>query len=70
MWIKWVTVHESYGLPRIVQEYRSYLEMKGISVRLLFRQTKKAGHVYTLQVPLAHEEQAKALLRDFQNTLK
>ncbi|BAH43103.1 MULTISPECIES: hypothetical protein [Brevibacillus] len=70
MWIKWVTIHESYGLPRIAQECRRYLEMKGIRVRLLSKQTKKAGHVYTLQVPLAQQEQAKVLLRDFKNTLK
>lgn len=70
MWIKWVTIHESYGLPRIAQECRRYLEGKGVRVRLLSKQTKKAGHLYTLQVPINQQDQAKAWLLDFKNTLK
>lgn len=70
MWIKWVTIHESYGLPRVAQECRRYLEGKGIQVRLYSKQTKRAGHVYTLQVPADQQEEAKFWLREFKSTLQ
>lgn len=70
MWIKWVTIHESYGLPRVAQECRRYLERQGIRVRLLSRQTKRAGHLYMLQVPSIQEEQAREWLREFKSTLQ
>ncbi|QQE73018.1 hypothetical protein KDJ56_13815 [Brevibacillus composti] len=69
MWIKWVTIHESYGLPRVAQEYRHYLERRGIHVRLLFRKTRKMSHVYILQVPAEEREQALEWLRMFKARL-
>lgn len=70
MWIKWVTIHESYGLPRLAQECRQYLESKGIQVRLTSKQTKRAGYVYALQVPYGQQESARRMLRDFKDTLR
>ncbi|GEB31402.1 MULTISPECIES: hypothetical protein [Brevibacillus] len=69
MWTKWVTIHESYGLPRVASECRIYLEMKGIRVRLLSRETKKGGHVYTLQVPISQAAEARERLREFKSGL-
>ncbi|MGG1660349.1 hypothetical protein [Brevibacillus sp. NRS-1366] len=69
MWIKWVTIHESYGLPRVAQECRRFLEIKGIQVRLLSKKTKRAGYLYTLQVPIEQQEQAKKWLSEFKSTL-
>ncbi|GED66347.1 hypothetical protein BRE01_00490 [Brevibacillus reuszeri] len=69
MWIKWVTIHESYGLPRVAQECRRFLETKGISVRLTSQKTKRAGYLYMLQVPSKQEEQAKKWLADFKSSL-
>lgn len=69
MWIKWVTIHESYGLPRVAHECRRFLEIKGIQVRLLSKKTKRAGHLYTLQVPNEQQELAKKWLSEFKSTL-
>ncbi|EMT53894.1 MULTISPECIES: hypothetical protein [Brevibacillus] len=69
MWIKWVTIHESYGLPRMANECRHYLEMKGIRVRLLSRKTQRTGHVYVLQVPEKQRDQALEWLHQFKNRL-
>ncbi|ELK43347.1 hypothetical protein D478_03994 [Brevibacillus agri BAB-2500] len=69
MWTKWVTIHESYGLPRVASECRRYLEIKGIRVRLLSRETKKGGYVYTLQVPSSQAAEARQWLREFKSTL-
>lgn len=70
MWVKWVTIHESYGLPRIAQELRQFLERKGITVRLVSHRTRRAGHLYTLQVPKSQLEQAEHHLNAFKNTLQ
>ncbi|QRG69639.1 hypothetical protein [Brevibacillus choshinensis] len=70
MWIKWVTIHESYGLPRVAQECRLYLEGKGIRVRLFSKQTKRAGHLYMLQVPSDQEEEARNWLREFKSSFQ
>lgn len=69
MWIKWVTIHESYGLPRVAQECRQYLESRGIQVRLTSKKTKRAGYIYALQVPLSQQELAQELLNAFKETL-
>jgi len=69
MWIKWTTIHESYGLPRMAQECRRYLETKGISVRIMSKKTKRAGYHYMLQVPLEQEEQARKWLSEFKSSL-
>ncbi|MED4908553.1 hypothetical protein [Brevibacillus centrosporus] len=68
-WIKWVTIHESYGLPRVAQECRRYLESQGIRVRINFKQTKRAGHVYMLQVPADQEELARICLQAFKDAI-
>ncbi|MDA5108529.1 MULTISPECIES: hypothetical protein [Brevibacillus] len=70
MWIKWRTIHESYGLPRMAQECRRYLETRGVRVRLLAQRTKRAGHVYVLQVPAEEREEAEQWLRRFKQTLQ
>ncbi|CAM3636973.1 MULTISPECIES: hypothetical protein [Brevibacillus] len=69
MWIKWVTIHESYGLPRVAQECRQYLELQGIQVRLVGMRTRRKGHVYKLQVPVEQEEQARERLHTFKSML-
>ena len=69
MWVKWVTLHESYGLPRIAQELRRYLELKGIRVRLVSKRTRRAGYQYLLQVPKSQQQQAEQFLRSFKDSL-
>lgn len=69
MWIKWVTIHESYGLPRVAQECRQYLELQGIQARLIGKRTRRKGHVYKLQVPVEQEEQARERLHMFKSML-
>jgi len=69
MWVKWVTIHESFGLPRAAQELRCFLELEGIRVRLVSRRTKRAGHVYALQVPRAQRKKAEQILYDFRKRL-
>ncbi|MFY0543523.1 hypothetical protein [Brevibacillus sp. H7] len=69
MWTKWVTIHESYGLPRAAQECRRFLENKGIRVRLLSRKTKRAGHLYALQVPVDQQQVAEELLHAYKKSL-
>ena len=70
MWVKWVTIHESYGLPRVAQECRRYLEGQGIRVRLFSKQTKRAGHLYMLQVPADQEELARSCLLEFKSSFQ
>jgi hypothetical protein len=69
MWTKWVTIHESYGLPRVADDCRRYLESRGVRVRLVSRQTKRSGHLYTLKVPLEQKGIAMELLRTYKNKL-
>ncbi len=69
MWTKWVTIHESYGLPRAADECRRYLENRGIRVKLMSRKTKRLGHLYALQVPVEQQRIAEELLRTFKKTL-
>jgi predicted secreted acid phosphatase len=68
MWTKWVTIHQSYGVPRVAQEFIRYLEIKGVRVRLTSRQTRRSGHVYALQVPDDQRQAAEELLRQFKKS--
>ncbi|NGQ97100.1 hypothetical protein G3578_18330 [Brevibacillus sp. SYP-B805] len=61
MWTKWVTIHESYGLPRAAHECRKYLEHQGIRVKLSGR-ARRSVFLYTLQVPQEQKERAISLL--------
>jgi len=69
MWTKWVTIHESYGLPRAADECRRYLENRGIAVRLFSRQTKRSSHLYWLKVPEQQQRMAEELLRTYKKSL-
>ncbi|MBO8163266.1 MAG: hypothetical protein H0Z34_06000 [Brevibacillus sp.] len=64
MWTRWVTIHQSYGLPRAAQECRDYLANRGIRVRL-YGSKKGALHTYHLQVPSSQKERALALLKAY-----
>jgi hypothetical protein len=68
MWTKWVTIHQSYGVPRAAQECRRYLETNGVRVRLTSRKTKRLGHLYVLQVPVDQRRAAEELLRQFKKS--
>jgi hypothetical protein len=69
MWIKWVTIHESYGLPRVAQECRQFLELQGIQVRLITKKNKRTGLVYQLQVPSTVQERARERLLAFKRSM-
>jgi hypothetical protein len=68
-WTKWVTIHESYGLPRAAQECRTYLENRGIRVKLRIGKSKRDAPIYVLQVPEEEKKEAEALLSRFKKTL-
>jgi hypothetical protein len=68
MWTKWVTIHQSYGVPRVAQECRRYLETRGVRVNLTSRKTKRSGFLYTLQVPAEQQQTAEELLRQFKRS--
>ncbi|WP_255298379.1 hypothetical protein [Brevibacillus dissolubilis] len=61
-----MSVHKSYGLPRVAHEYRRLLEHKGIRVRL---KVKKKGmiHSYEVQVPSYKRDDAARLLEEFKD---
>lgn len=69
MWTRWVTIHQSYGLPRVAQDCRQFLELKGIQVKVVAKRTKRNGHVYSLRVPSSQQEQAKKWLHLFKQTM-
>lgn len=64
MWVKWIAIHESYGLPRAAQECRQYLENQGIRVKISTRE-RRSVFVYRLLVPSEQKEQAEMLLKRF-----
>lgn len=68
MFTRWVTIHESYGLPRAAQEYRQYLETRGISVRL---QGERRGslYYYWIQVPRPLQKRAVELMVQYKQGL-
>ena len=68
MWVKWVTIHESYGFPQIAQELRGYLELRGITVRLVSKRGKGTGNLYQLQVPKTQLKQAEQYRDAFKST--
>lgn len=70
MWTKWVTIHESYGLPRAAQECRRYLENRGVRVKLYSKKTRRSGHLYGMQVPAEQKQLAESLLLDFKKSLQ
>ncbi|MET3290035.1 hypothetical protein EDM56_19160 [Brevibacillus fluminis] len=68
MWTNWVTIHESFGLPRVAQDCRTFLENNGIRVRLQLSR-KQTSVYYLLQVPKAQEGAARELLTRFRKNL-
>ncbi|MGD8191752.1 hypothetical protein ACQCN2_17360 [Brevibacillus ginsengisoli] len=68
MLTKWVTIHQSYGLPRAAQEFRRYLEHHGIQTQLL---VKSKGNVslYVIQVPQSQKEKALKVLEKYKQGL-
>lgn len=68
MWTNWVTIHESFGLPRVAQDCRTFLEHNGIRVRFQLNR-KQAMIYYTLQVPQPQEHAARELLTRFRKNL-
>lgn len=69
MWTKWVILHHSYGLPRVAMECRTYLENRGIRVKLRMGRSKRATSKYYLLVPKGQKAQAEAHLADFRKGL-
>ncbi|WP_421616767.1 hypothetical protein ACAF76_013395 [Brevibacillus sp. TJ4] len=57
MWVKWVTIHESYGFSQFSQELRRFLETNGIRVRIVM--ARRAGNLYELQVPKSQQTKAE-----------
>lgn len=70
MWIKWITIHKSYGVPRVAQEFRTYLEHKGVRVRLQIRKTKRMAPIYYLQVPQDQKIRAETFLAEFKKSMQ
>ncbi len=69
MFTKWVTIHESYGLPRAAQECRGFLEHHGVKVRL-FGETKGALYYYSIQVPHKQRKKAVEMLEKYKQRLQ
>lgn len=64
MLTKWVTIHQSYGLPRVAQECRRFLENHGIRVQL-FGESRGHLYLYFLQVPHEQKHHAMEILAKF-----
>ena len=64
MLTKWVTIHQSYGLPRAAQECRRYLEHYGIRVQL-FGERRGNVYLYVIQVPKGQKEKAMEVLAKY-----
>lgn len=64
MFTRWVTIHESYGLPRAAQECRHYLEIRGISVRLR-GESRGSLYYYWIQVPQHQQKLAVELMAQY-----
>jgi|GEM_PF-745610 len=69
MWTTWVTIHESYGLPRAAYEFRRHLENAGIRVRVSGR-SRRSVYVYRLQVPRHELDRATLLLDGYKQKLR
>lgn len=70
MWTKWVTIHQSYGLPRVAQEFRTYLENRGVRVRLQTGKTKRSAPIYYILVPIDQKKRAETYLADFKKSMQ
>ncbi|MGE5703976.1 MAG: hypothetical protein ACM32O_15745 [Clostridia bacterium] len=69
MWTKWVTIHQSFGVPRAAQDCRTYLEQHGIYARIQMNRRKQMISTYWIQVPRDQEKQARELLTHFRKNL-
>lgn len=69
MWTKWKTIHRSFGLPRAAHACRSYLETRGVPVRLVGRR-RGSLFVYILQVPEGQQALARQLLERCKQDLR
>lgn len=68
MLIKWVTIHQSYGLPRAAYECRKHLENHGVRVQLSVV-SRGSVYVYMIRVPQAQKEKAIEILEKFKQGL-
>jgi hypothetical protein len=68
LWTNWVSIHQSFGLPRVAQDCRAYLEHNGIRVRFQMNR-KQTITSYYLLVPKAQEQDARELLTHFRRNL-
>lgn len=69
MFTKWVTIHQSYGLPRAAQEYRRYLENNGIQVQL-YGENRGSVYFYYIQVPEKQKTKALEILNKYKQGLR
>ncbi|QDX93334.1 hypothetical protein EEL32_09380 [Brevibacillus laterosporus] len=69
MWVKWVSIHQSYGLPRAAEDYRQRLRLAHIRSRIT---SKKSGatYVYNLQVPIAEKDRALQVLHTMKKEMQ